>query len=238
LLNNEDNLSRVSLLSLALTDDQVSVRWNAAKDLAKMGAGASAALPALSQALKSQDATTVLWARHAIARITGDTARHLPVLIQGLNDRRVFPGMAAAALTGFGEDAASAVPALIDQLSNSHPDNRWSAACALAGTGPAARAAVPALSQCLSDADEKVRWYAAWALGEIGPASEPAIAFLLESLDDFDDDVRGYSARALGKIGPAAGSAIPTLQRLLRDENAAVREEAAAAIELIGAGSG
>ncbi len=222
MINDDEILSRVRLLSLALTDDQVSVRWNAAKDLAKLGPAASGALPALEAALSSEDSTTALWARHAIAKITGEVERHLPLLIAGLYNPRIFPGMARA------------VPALTEKLSDAHPDNRWSAACALASIGPSAAAAVPALSQCLRDQDEKVRWYAAWALGEVGPDSQPAVPALIERLNDFDDDVRGYSARALGKIGKGATGALPALRALLQDDNAGVREEAAAAIELIG----
>ena len=233
-LQPQDLSARVNLLIQALTDDQVSVRWNAARDLAKLGPAAAAALPALDDALSSEDSTTALWARHSIAKITGNAARHMPLLIAGLHNPRIFPGMAAAALTGFGAEAVLAVPALIQHLSHTNADNRWSAACALASIGPSAVDAVPALAECLSDGDEKVRWYSAWALGEIGPASAPAVEALTGRLDDFDDDVRGYSARALGKIGPAAISSLPALKTLLKDENAAVREEAAAAIELIG----
>lgn len=232
---NREISERVALLTLALTDDQVSVRWNAAKDLAKLGPAASAALPALDAALSGDDSTTALWARHAIARITEQPVRHMPLLIAGLYNPRIFPGMAAAALTGFGEIAAPAVPALIKKLSDTHPDNRWSAACALASIGTAADAAVPALITSLSDPDEKVRWYSAWALGEIGPAASPAVPALINRLNDFDDDVRGYSARALGKIGSAARESLPALNSLLRDDNGAVREEATAAICLIGA---
>jgi HEAT repeat protein len=230
----QDIASRVKLLILALKDSQVSVRWNAAKDLARLGPEAVGALDALDDALMSEDSTTALWARHAIARITGQPARHMGLLTAGLSNPRIFPGMAAAALTGFGEVAAPAVPALIRNLSDPHPDNRWSAAFALASIGPAAAAAAPALIESLSDQDEKVRWYAAWALGEIGPASVQAVPALIARLDDFDDDVRGYSARALGRVGPEAAAAMPALKMLLEDDNAAVREEAATAIALIG----
>ena len=230
---DNDIESRVRLLTLALTDNQVSVRWNAAKDLARLGPAAAAALPALDDALLSEDSTTALWARHAIARITGEHARHMSLLTAGLHNPRIFPGMAAAALIGFGEAAIPAVPALIKNLTDPHPDNRWSAAFALASIGPAAEAAVPGLTGSLSDPDEKVRWYAAWAIGEIGPASAPAVSKLIECLNDFDDDVRGYSARALGRIGGGAAGALQALNGLLSDDNAAVREEAAAAVALI-----
>lgn len=229
-----DDPERVRTLILALKDDQVSVCWNAARALAKMGAVAKSALPVLSEALRSHDATTALWARFAIAKITGETAKHLPVFIKALGDRRVFPGMASFALSELGALAAPAVPGLIGQLSDPNPENRWSAAGALASIGRAAKDAVPALIQALRDSDEKVRWYCAWALSGIGPDARDAIPALIAALEDFDDDVRGYAARALGRIGPDAAAAAPILERLTDDENAAVRQEVAIALSLLG----
>ena len=44
----------------AVNDPDPGVCWNAARELAKLGPRASAALPALAEALKSHDATTAL----------------------------------------------------------------------------------------------------------------------------------------------------------------------------------
>ena len=229
---------RIATLAAALSDEKVSVAWNAAKELAKLGPEASSALPALSESLRSSDATTALWARYAIARITGDAAKHLPVLIKALDDRRVFPGMAATALGGLGAEARDAVPRLTELLSpSSHPDNRWSAAFALAQIGPPAAGAVPALAEALDDPDEKLRWYAAFALGEIGPPAAPALPALTRALDDYDDDVRFYAARAVGRIRRPDPLALDQLQKLLEDENDNIRAEVKEAIESITAAS-
>ena len=233
-MSEGESTDRVSVLALALSDEKVSVAWNAAKELGKLGAAAVGALPAVSEALRSSDATTVVWARYAAAKITGDIGKHLPLIIQALDDKRVYAGMATTALAGFGEEARAAVPRLMELLGpENHPDNRWSAAFALGQIGPEAREAVPALAEVLADSDEKLRWYAAFALGEIGPDSAPAIPSLLKALDDFDDDVRGYAARALGRIGPASFEALPQLRNLREDENDSVRTEAESAIALI-----
>ena len=229
---SKDLDARVATLAAALSDEKVSVRWNAAKELGKLGPRARAALPALAEAIKSTDATTVVWGRYAIAKITGDYRKHLPVLLAALDDKRVFAGMAGTALAGFGSEAASAVPRLREMLGpENHSDNRWAAAFALASIGPEAAPAAPELASALADSDEKLRWYAAFALGEIGAESPIVVQALIGALEDFDDDVRGYAARALGKIGYQ--EALPALEALLQDENESVRREAESAIEAI-----
>ena len=215
-----------------MKDAQVSVVWNATRELARFESAAVSALPALNEALESTDHASRLWARYAIARITGDLPTHLPYFIAALEDRTtLFPGMAAAALTGFGPIAAPAVPQLVRELNDTNAEYRWSAAGALAAIGAVAVDAVPALVRTLDDPDEKVRWYAAWALGEIGPGASAAIPVLISALNDIDDDVRGYAARALGKIGnPAARVALPALHTLRTDENPNLQQAASEAL--------
>jgi len=222
---------RIETLILALGDDHVSVRWNAARELARVGSGAVVALPVLNALLEDRDATSALWARYAIARISGDTQKHLSILIAALGDRRIWPGMAAFAIAGFGAEGRDAVAALTAELTAEHPDNRWSAAGALANIGPDARTAVPALIGALADADEKVRWYAAWALGSIGPDAALAVRALVDALDDVDEDVRGYAALALGRIGAPARIAIPRLQALLDVDHTSVSNAMAEALQ-------
>lgn len=237
-----DPIDRLPTLLLALKDDHVSVVWNSARELAKLGAKAELALPGLSETLRSRDATSALWARFAIAIITGEAAKHLPVFIELLNDKRVFPGMASAALAGLGAAALPAVPELIPQLQDEKADNRWGAAWAIANIAKetAGGKAISALQEAVlplaevlrKDADEKARWYAAYALSEIGPYAVDALPALTAALEDFDEDVRGYAARALGRIGPMAIAALPRLTSLRDDdtENENVQREAEAAV--------
>ena len=238
-MNDTAQAKRIESLIRALKDLQVSVVWNATRELARFGAAATGALPALNDVLQSSDHASRLWARYAIARITGDLPAHLHVFIAALTDRTaLFPGMAAAALAGFGPVAAPAVPHLIREMQDADAEYRWSAAGALAAIGPAAVEAVPSLSVALDDPDEKVRWYAAWALGEIGPAAADAVPALIAALNDIDDDVRGYAAHALGNIGgPASHVALPALRALQSDDNPNLYIAATEALARLEAGS-
>jgi HEAT repeat protein len=232
-MDESTQAQRIERLIRALKDLQVSVVWNATRELARFEAAAISALPALNAALQSSDHASRLWARYAIARITGDLPAHLPFFIEALPDRTtLFPGMAAAALAGFGPVAAPAVPQLIRELQDADAEYRWSAAGALAAIGPAAMEALPALIDTLNDPDEKVRWYSAWALGEIGAGATAAVPALTAALDDIDDDVRGYAARAIGNIGGhAAEVALPGLRALQADENPNLRSAATEALD-------
>ncbi len=223
---------RITRLIRALNDLQVSVVWNATRELARYGAASAQALPALRAALESRDSASRLWARYAIARITNDLPAHLPYFLAALDETTtLFPGMAASVLTAFGPAAHEAVPRLIREFDKADSAYRWGAAGALAAIGPAAAEAVPVLTQALNDADEKVRWYSAWALGEIGSAASPALSALLDRLNDSDEDVRGYAARAIGRIGgPEARAALAALEAMQSEDNENLQAVATEAI--------
>jgi len=119
---------------------------------------------------------------------------------------------------------ASAVPALIECLSDEYENVRYLATLALRLI--ADPSAGPALTQCLSDEDEHVREEAARALGQIGgPAAVPA---LLERRSDKDSMVRNAVAWALGEIGDT--SVVPALEKMLDDERPFVGRGAEQAI--------
>lgn len=218
-LNLEEE-KRLQTLINALADQHISVGWNACRDLAKLGDKASLALPLLSEKLSNPDANTVLWARFAIAKITGDVSAQMPYFISAISDKkRLYPGMASAALAGLGQLAITALPALIEELADPNPENRWSAAHAIAGLGGHAQIAASSLANLLHDPDEKVRWYAAHALSEIVPENDEIVPELILGLQDIDDDVRGYCAVTLGRMGSIAALSVPILESMLTDAN-------------------
>jgi HEAT repeat protein len=228
----------VRVLALALSDEKPSVRWNAAKTLAQMGTSAVAALKDLQVAMTSPEPGTALWARTAVACITQDPMRHLPVLIAALRDPRQYPGMAAAALGMLGPAAASAVEPLAELLSHPEADHRWSAALALSRIGQAAAPACGRLATALSDPDEKVRWYAAVALGGIGAEAAPAVPALSAALSDFDDDVVGCAADALQSIGVHTPEVLAALAASEDHPNPAVAQRVRSALAALSSQAG
>jgi hypothetical protein len=101
----------------ALIDALKGYYWNAASALVKIGV---AAVPALIDALKDQDAEVRTKAAYALGEIgLGHRcgAAGVPALINALKDQDAeVRGCAAEALGTIGEESKAAVPALIDAL--------------------------------------------------------------------------------------------------------------------------
>jgi len=74
---------------------------------------------------------------------------------------------AATVLGSMGDDAAPAVPALIELLWAENIHDRKLAALTLGQIGPTAKAAIPALFAVVDDEDDGVAEMAEWALEEI-----------------------------------------------------------------------
>jgi len=81
---------------------------------------------------------------------------------------------AATVLGSMGDDAAPAVPALLELLWAENIHDRKLAAWTLGEIGPAAKAAIPALFAAVDDEDDGVAEMAEWALEEIDVVDEQA----------------------------------------------------------------
>ncbi len=154
------------------------------------------------------------------------------VLLKSLKHRNAeVRRSAAAALESFGAEAESAIPILIQSLSDPDLTTQVAATRALGGIG---QAAMPGLLQALNHADKQVRREAVWALTRIGPAGEAALPALTAALGDSDVKVRLGAAQALGAMGPEAQAAIPSLIQALHDTNLIFCRLAAQALVRIG----
>ena len=166
----------------------------------------------------------------ALPRATGETLKHLVIVLGWMNDPAI-PGALAQllgsvdarhevieALVRFG---VSAVELLIDQLRADDVDAKRSAVVALGRMGDSR--ATPALTDVLLDEEQREVWVAtAGALARLGDGR--AFEALLSRLGDEDAAVRQAAIGALNSIGhPAMGARIAIL---MDDRRAFVRESA------------
>jgi HEAT repeat protein len=167
----------VAALGKALAGDaDARVRERAARSLGTVGPRAREAAPALTRALAS-DADAFV--RTAAARSLGrlgpceELQAAVPVLARAASLDEDFTVQAAAG-ESLQENAAVAVPALVEGLKAASPEDRRAAAFGLAVIGPKARDAAGALEQLSrSDPDAAVRQAAAQARRAILNAENP-----------------------------------------------------------------
>jgi len=227
------NLAQKYLLK-ALTDDDVSVRHQAAKALG--AGGATAAVPAMIDWLNDVDAKTKAVAADVLGDIGGPDAAQ--ALIRSLGDpdatvrQRAVKSLGKIGLRGNSSVVVALIPRLeddkadvrretIEQLeqlgdkraviplvakfNDTSRDVRKSAVRAIGKLGD--RSAVPALIRLMSDPDEDVRTQAVGSLGLLGATD--ALDALAEQLTTGSDTFRTKVAYALGQIAavPGAGKA-------------------------------
>ncbi len=109
----------------------------------------------------------------------------MPALIRTLKDRDRFVALRVPGPCLIGPRAKSAVPGLIESLTDSDRSVRSHAVIALRGIGPDAGSAVPAL---------------ATALGRIGPKAKAALPALKELLNDSNEGIVKAAAVAICAI--------------------------------------
>jgi len=210
--------SAAAVLALvdAFHDNDRLIRLHAVSALGVIGREARLAVPALTEALRSNE---------IVAGVLGQECA------PGTNSVPLAVA-AAAALGNFGAEALGAVPDLITRLSDLDPVVRDEAATALGRIGPAAAAAVPALIDSIkSDRPGEPSSSAIEALQQIDPAE--AVSVLIEMLRDPELDRRSTAVNALGELGPQANAAIPDLIRARTDPDSELREAIDHAIQNI-----
>ena len=141
---------------------------------------------------------------------------------------------AANALGFMREDAAEAVPALIDALEDSYEPVRRNAIYTLGAIG---ELSVEPLMDALDAEKEAFEMEpilhicdAAHGLAAVGA---PAVSMLISALADERENVRASAAYALGEMGPVAAEAVDALIALLTDESEEVRRHATSALGMI-----
>lgn len=175
--------------------------------LARLGADARPAIPAVI-ALKPGDKGTLAAAQaRAIAAIVPDAQPAIPVLTALA--AHATPSVRVASLHALGSYPAAAeasVPVIVKGLKDPEVTVRLAAVESLAALGPAAKAGVPALDAALADQYGSVTIRAAEALAMIGPDALPALA---KRLDDANYGL--LALQTISQMGPAAKSVAPQL---------------------------
>ncbi|MDE0483007.1 MAG: HEAT repeat domain-containing protein [Candidatus Poribacteria bacterium] len=213
----------------ALSDEDPTVRSDAADELGLLGESAADAIPMLSETLRNNYEPARLNAAYTLGAI-GEPA--VSALIEKLADENgPTRRMAAYGLAAVGEPA---VPALCEALEHENDGVRVEATYALAQIGSTAESAVSALIERSEDSNVEVRRYIPEAFGAIGASAAPAVPTLIDRLANDDDvQVRFESALALAQIGPASSDAIPVLKDSLSDKNRYVRDNSIHALKRI-----
>ena len=171
------------------------MRIAAADELGEMGAEASAAVPALAEALADVHPGVRQAAARALGRV-GEGARSSVTSLEGaLDDKELIVQLAAAwALVKLDPAGKKYVPVLTATMEV----GEGGTIVAVGNLGSKGEWAVPTLTGLLTHQRAGVRRLAAEALGKIGPSSD-AVTALERATRDADDQVRAAAAAALGR---------------------------------------
>ena len=223
-------------------------RAGAVADVARFGAAAAPAVPALVRLLGDENEAVGLNAAYALAHVGEAGVAPLAAAMRGndgenVDDARCFIDegqkselemVARNAAHGLVAAGRAAVPALLRCARGGGPRVRKYALFALGEIDTDAPAVVDALAAGCRDGDPAVRLNAVEALGlKRGVPAEAAVT-LGDALSDPDDEVRFNASLALARLGPAAAPATAALIESLRDGNRYTVGYAVEALERIG----
>jgi HEAT repeat protein len=159
--DKEKKEADVDALIAALNDKDVNVRMKALASLGRVGSGAKAAIPAITDLLKDKDVVGI-YAASALRRIAPKTKLALPVLLNALRVKNdTLRCFASIAFEAFGVEA---VRPLIDLFKDVDPSVQMWAVSSVATIG---KAAVPLLKEACRDTNPLVRSGAELALETI-----------------------------------------------------------------------
>jgi HEAT repeat protein/V8-like Glu-specific endopeptidase len=222
----------------ALHDRSPGKRTWACDQLATMGAEAKNAEPELIELLLDKDDNVRIKAMKALSEIGNVSQSDLQKVIEATKDSRLADLRLQGILVirHMGEEADSAVPALIERLKDDSGDVRLEAAKTLGNLGPLAKSAVPALAEALQRRDKRhdVRQEVALAIGSIH-ADDPVGASALEAgLRDPIREVRLSSLQGLEKLGPEGKTTVPQVLKALKEKDREMRGQAVVTLGAIG----
>ncbi len=189
----------IPLLVELLRHKEVSFRRFAVDASIDLAPDTASMQPALTRALRDEDAMVVGDAARALGALRERAGPSVGALVKTLSHEDPYVRIyAAEALASIGPKAGAATKDLARALSDPIPGVRWAAGEALGGIGPAAQSAVPELIVALKDKFLYVRICAVEALGSIGPKAQAAREALKASAND--PALRNQAEWALNRI--------------------------------------
>ncbi len=212
-------------IELAQSEDPLDVE-EAIAVLSDVGPSASAALPAITKALKSESAPIRVKAAVAVWKIGRRGKEAVPVLVEVLQDPTNNSRMQAIVMVAtIGPDAVAAAPMLVAALADRNTLLRQRAAVTLEQLGAEAAAFVV---EGLSHSDPTVRRYSATILGRLPPAAaQAAKPKLTAALKDKDAQVRLNATQALWRLEHHADTVAGELVNLVANSDNAIHKSAA-----------
>lgn len=205
-------VGKASVLALrkALTDGDSYVVREAANSLAEVGPAAREALSELLAQINHKDLevrkSVVLALVQAVNSKDGaSVAQHFKKIVENQRENPEVRVNAALALGNIGgPEASSAIPILVDVLSNGTLDRKQQAAAVIGNMGANAKDAIPALRKALYHPDIILKKNAAVSLGGIGKDASSAVLDLVNLVGNTKETtgVREAAAVALKDIGP------------------------------------
>ena len=226
-------------LVTAVGDENIRLRWHAARAIGRIGEDAYPVLPKLVALLKDADPIVVTQAAAAIREIRADEGNaaladdHTKAYSEAVDalsatlvnaDPRVRRG-SLKAIAALCPEPGKLANLLDDMLSDADPSVVMPAVESLADLGVDA---VPVLVESLKH--PKSRYWATVALTEIGPAAAPAAGALTAAALNGEPEERMQAMLALAAIGEPAAEAADELSAALDSPDTAVKSSAAYAL--------
>jgi HEAT repeat protein len=193
------------------------------------------AIPALIEALESEDAWVRIVAAWTIAEI-GPEAHTLENLKQQNSGGclEVLSSCIFLDSVRIGSRPRTSpsvtVPILLEFLNSPNRDHWLNAIVSVRYVGPEGSEAARFLPKFISDPDKEIRKEVAKALGRIGADPEITVPALVQLCRDENKHVRLEAAESLGRIRQKADLAVPALVRMLEDQDVRTRRQAATAL--------
>ncbi len=223
--------SRLQQLVVLVDDADASVRTMALQTIGKLDKNQTdeSVVTACAKALGDQDHAVRIAATETVKALAIADTSVLDGLSNNLIDDQALLRVTLEAVAGFGDKAATMIPAISRLATHEKAELRVAAINALAGINKDSMQLSGQLTEALNDKEWEVRRVAGVALGKLGPDAKNAVPKLFQLLASDED--RDYASSALKEINTAPVEAIPLLMEKLDSEE---RRTSFYAVSLLG----